>query len=142
MITAWIDGRYVANKAACFSVIMRHEQHEWRRSIICGKMTTNQTEFKAVEFVLLSINKKFHNSEIVIYSSGRYASMMLEFKNGQWTKNPSANVQLVKRMRDLLTGFSNVRVLASQNDPMLVQAQACTDQTVQSGNMIFEKSKL
>jgi ribonuclease HI len=142
MITIWVDGRYVANKVACFSIILRCEQHEWRRSVICGKMTTNQTELKAVQFALLSISKKFHNDEIVIYSSGRYAPMMLEFKDGTWIKNPSVNAQLVSHIRGLMSEYSNARVLALQGDPMLVQVKGCTDSTVQSGNMVFDKNKL
>ncbi len=55
MIEIWIDGRTLGKAGAGFSVVMRHVRREWSRSVNCGKISTNQAEFKALEYAFLTL---------------------------------------------------------------------------------------
>jgi hypothetical protein len=140
MIEAWIDIRNQADKGSGFSVLLRMDRYMWLRSFACGKITSNQAEFKAIEYVLLSIVGKFIGEEIVVLSSGRYVPMMLERLGDVWKRTPSRNLELVERIRNLAMGFHKLSVKTGVNtDAALMQIRSLTDEAIKSGQGVFEK---
>lgn len=132
MIEIWIDGRSLGKAGAGFTVIMRHARHEWRRSIDCQKISSNQAELKAFEFALKSIKPDFEDSEVIMRTTGRYAKMMLERNVSGWTKVPKTNTQLVEEVRKQILRFSNIMISTDVSEVMSGEIRSKTDDAVQS----------
>lgn len=138
MILAWVDGQAYGKKGAGISVIMRCGQHEFRRSVLIGKSTSNQAELKAIELVLSSVLPKFRK-EIQVKVGGRYGPMMMEREGDQWRRKAHRNGGLVDRIRSLADKFKKCSVKFVQADPVIDQLRRLNEQSVKSGKVIFEK---
>ncbi len=110
MIEALIDARNFGKYGSGFAVVMIFQRYNWRRSFNCGKITGNQAELKAVEFVLKSIKHEFRTEPVVIHSTGRYAQLVLEHIDGKWKRDIKANADLVAEVRKAFLEFSDVKI--------------------------------
>ena len=52
MIEISIDARAFGAKGAGFAVCLKRNEYKWTRSISCGKITSNQSELKALVYAL------------------------------------------------------------------------------------------
>ena len=139
MIQAEIDGRSFGQRGAGIVVRLIHNKHRWIRTIQCGKITTNQAELKALEYVLKSIDPKYEEEEIIIKTTGRYALMMLEQKNGEWLRKSGTNTKLVEIIREQYARFTEIQVIHSQE---LDKIKELNEKAIKSGGQsIFDKRK-
>lgn len=137
MIEIWIDGRSLGKAGSGFSVIMHHARYEWLRSIDCGKISSNQAEFKALEYALKSIKPNFEDNEIIIRTTGRYANMMLERNISGWVKVSKTNIILVEEIRKQFLRFSNIKILTELDEMMQERIKASTDKTIRENKGEF-----
>jgi len=117
MIEALVDARNFGKYGSGFAVVMIFQRHNWRRSFNCGKITGNQAELKAIEFVLKSIKPEFRTEPVVIRSTGRYAQLVLERIDGKWKRDTKANADTLTEVKKIFLEFSDIKIEAS--DPFL-----------------------
>jgi hypothetical protein len=139
MIEAWVVGRNYGSKGACFSVWMSFRKHKWKRSVICGKLTSNQVEMKGVEFVIKSILPEFHNCEIRINVDGRYAPMMFEKEEGEWKRGSRKNAELVEEIRELTEGFKDISIVRAEDNSIFKQLRDINEKTILTREEIKQK---
>lgn len=139
-IEAWVDGRCFGNKGAGFGVRMRYQNHDWIRTVICGDITTNQAELRAVEYVLRSIRDEFIQDPLIILTSNRYAEMMLLRDGKDWAKTASSNVEMVDIVRDQFARFRTASIRgANQDDDIMKALKKINETAFKKGVEVFDK---
>ena len=118
MITAWVDGRVVNFNTAAFSVRIECSGVVIEKSFKLPKMTSNQAELKAIEYVLCSIKPAFRK-KIVIKSSGNYGSTMLEKGELGYLRLSKKSLNLIDRVRSLADKFEDCSVVESDDEIIL-----------------------
>ena len=136
MIEILVDGRNFGKKGAGFTVRLRHDKNVWTRSFYCGKITTNQTELKAIEFALKSIKDNFTGERVEIKTSGRYAPMMLERSDDGWTKVPKSNVEILEVVREQFERFDDISIITTSD---VSELREINIDTVKTKEPIFNK---
>ena len=139
MIEAQIDARNFGKYGSGFAVVMIFQRHNWRRSFNCGKITGNQAELKAVEFVLKSIKPEFRTEPVVIYSTGRYAQLVLERLDGKWKRDMKANADTLAEVRKIFLEFSDVKIQASDPTYKLDSVKTLCEDAVRREKLIDER---
>lgn len=135
MIQLLIDGRNFGKKGAGICVKMLYERFEWIRTFLCDKITSNQAELKAIEFALKSICDG-HDGPILIRTSGRYATMMLERTDGEWTKKAKSNKGLLEAVREQFSRFKDIQIEVSAD---LGDLKVYNEQTVKTKTEIDQR---
>jgi ribonuclease HI len=111
MIEITVDGRNFGKKGAGFTARLQHGAVIHTRSFYCNKLTTNQTELKAIEFALKSITEGYEKEPVLIKTSGRYAPMMLEKSEDGWKKMPKSNIELLGIVREQYDRFEDISIM-------------------------------
>ena len=142
MIEICIDARNFGNKGSGFAVRMQHDKYDWIRTITLGSITTNQTELKAIEYVLKSIKPEFLNDLIKIRISGKYTLMMLERVGGKWAKAVTSNTKLVEEVRKQFMSFREVVVQFDdgiEEGSVIALLKKLNERAVRKGEIIFDR---
>ena len=109
MIKAYFDARSFGSKGTSIAVCIKRDNFKWTRTISCGKITSNQAELKATEYILKSIKMQFDNDPVVFYTAGRYAKMMLEKNSdGSYKRNSRINQELLDEVYVQVNRFNNL----------------------------------
>jgi ribonuclease HI len=109
MIEAYFDARSFGSKGTSIAVCIKRNEFKWTRTINCGKITSNQAELKAVEYILKSIKLSFTNDPVVFHTSGRYAKMMLERNSdGSFKRDSRINQDLLDEVYVQVGNFNNL----------------------------------
>jgi ribonuclease HI len=109
MIEAYFDARSFGSKGSNIAVCVKRNGFKWTRTINCGKITGNQAELKAVEYVLKSIKTQFVNDPVVFYTNGKYASLMLERNpDGSYKRDSRTNQGLLDEVHAQVGRFNNL----------------------------------
>lgn len=140
IIEAWVDGRCFGSGAGIGVRLRYQNRHDWVRTMLCGSLTTNQAELRAVEYVLCSINEAFYDDPVLIITSNRYAEMMLQRAGDGWAKTASSNHELVQNTRDLFLRFgtASIKVAAPDDETMLALKQI-NEVAFKKGREVFDK---
>lgn len=135
MIDILIDARGLSRLGTAFTVVLKHEKHKWLRTILCGKLSTNRAEMKAVEYALASIQEDQRNQLIRIKSTGKFAALMLRQKeDGEWER--TSNDSLVDFVRTQWRDYANISIDTSTEDEVTALREV-TDNSLKTGEMIF-----
>ncbi len=127
MIEIFIDGRSLGVKGAGFTVLLRYAHQELKRTFKCGNFTSNQMELKGIEFALKAINPSYMNDKIIIYSGGRFGSLMLSRRAGDWYKTVKSNPELVDEIRRLWLLFPTIQIIFEPDNKTIVILRDETD---------------
>ena len=128
-----VDGRSFNKKGAGVCVMLVYERYKWKRTFTCGKLTTNQTEMKGIEYALKSILPSHEDIPVLIRTAGRYASMMLERTGEEWTKNVKSNAKLVESVRVEFLRFKEIKIEYAE----LPKLRKVNQEAVKTGQSIF-----
>ena len=145
MIQIWIDGRCFGPKGSGFAVKMLGGV-SWVRTVSCAKLTTNQTEIKALEYALLSIAPAFQADKIEIISSGKYAVLMLEKRLDQsttppslnWARKPANNPALIGRIREIYSRFKDISIRCEE-DETVEMLKTLNEKAVKKRLVVFDR---
>lgn len=119
MITATINGFSAAsNEHSAFAVHIKHGDVTHSRLVPLKKMTANQVELGAVQYVCQATRLK--DDELVINTTSRYLTQILGFENGQWKSTPKNNIELVNKVRALLTRFKSFVIVIDSNSELML----------------------
>jgi len=140
MIEVFTNARIFGSRGAAITVVLRCDSCEWRRGFLCGKFTTNQLELKALEYALKSITDKAKSDKIIVYSINRYVVMMLEKKDGKWSKGVEKNILLIERIRQQFERFPNIDIIYHPDHARLNDIRNRTEKMVYEKNEFFEKA--
>lgn len=137
MILAEIDGKSFPQRGAGFCIRLTSGAHKWVRTMQCGKITTNQAELKALEYVLKSVSPEYYGERIQIKTTGRYATMMLErTPNGEWAKAAKSNVGLMVMIREYFTRFKDISIEFATN---LDDVKKHNNESIRTGEVLFKR---
>jgi hypothetical protein len=154
LITIYIDGRNFGRFGTAYGVLWKFGTYAHRRSFECGKITTNQAEMKAVEYVfkcfqlLMETHKRIDltDHELSILSTGRYVQMMLErAQDHKWVREPQVNVELIKSVREIAQKFANIKIQYygpnADKDVVMESVKTMTEETVKKNILVFKQGE-
>jgi ribonuclease HI len=146
MIEIFIDGRTFGTKGSGITVVLRHDQYEWRRGFLLNKLTTNQLELKGLEYALKSVKDASKNlleilnkDDITIYSHNRYVVMMLERVGNKWAKEVEKNIELMSEVRNQYGRFPRIKIVYDPDHARFQDIKKRTEDMIKEKKEFFEK---
>lgn len=109
------DNGKPAQRAAAGMVLLTGDGR--RREIVhpLGAVTAPQAELNAAMGALLAVRPEFHGEPITLYTS-QYVARALERSESGYVVEPKSNVQLVRRLRDLVSDYPQLAVVAAKDE--------------------------
>lgn len=138
-IEIWTCSRTYSRYGAAFAVMLRCGKHQWVRSIKCGKLTTNQTELKAVEYALKSIRKEFEDHTVKVRTSWRYVDLMMSrHSDGTFKKRPVGNMKSVNEVRNQFARFKDITIEIAEDDKAFKQLGQFCEYAAKKNQLVFD----
>jgi ribonuclease HI len=112
MIEAFVMSKNFPKFGVGFAVMLKSDKHEWVRAVKCKKkITANQAELQAVQYVGLSIKDDIPKVKII--TKNKYISFMFEMVDGTWKKSADTielNREIIVGVRSSLTSLKGFTV--------------------------------
>jgi ribonuclease HI len=109
-IQTYVDGKTFGKNGSGFAVILISKTNKWKRSFAYGNFTGNHVSLLAVKFAILSVAEFYRKNKIDIFIKNKYVRDMFEKDdNGNWSKLPRKNEDLITEIRNLMTSNINLQ---------------------------------